>query len=216
MAKAHDLDLDLSCAQRTKNCICSQIVYNLKNTSDSKWFEINGKTGELYLKQWNRPIGEGKYLVLIVAKAANVRSKSEESELHLTVIIQNSLNRIKREAKDDTPLMTTNKEPISRQITNFQTTFSLRTLSGEPNSLTIGSTIQYRLDISLPRTSGLDLLLEMYTKDILNETFCPALTLYNISVSSRVAGIGFLTNGAPPKPKMMLNKVNTNLVKSLT
>ncbi|CAG2107091.1 unnamed protein product, partial [Medioppia subpectinata] len=61
------------------------------------------------------------------------------------------------------------------------------------------------------RTSGLDLLLELYTKDILNEDYSPALSLYNITVSNKVAGIGFLTNGAPPKPKLHLNQINNNV-----
>lgn len=219
VAKARDLDLDITCDQKKKDCICADIIYELEEkNSDQKLFRIDSKSGEIYLREADKTINDFKYEAVIRAKPGFNRSDTKASELHLTLIIQNQLNRIKREskeskeAKEETPLMTTNKEPISRQITNFQTTFNLRTLSGDPNSLIIGNTIQYRLDVSLPRTSGLDLLLEIYTKDVINDEFLPALTLYNISVSNKVAGIGFLTNGVPPKPKMLLNKINNNIV----
>ena len=47
---------------------------------------------------------------------------------------------------------------------------------------------------------------------MINEDYSPALSLYNVSVSNKVAGIGFLTNGAPPKPKMYLSNINNNVV----
>ncbi|XP_054159703.1 uncharacterized protein LOC128957912, partial [Oppia nitens] len=164
-----------------------------------------------------------RYLVIIRAQSANKKFNTKYSDLHLTIVIQNQLNRIKRETninknenKEDKALLTTNSEPIPRQITNFQTTFNLRILSGDTNSLTIGKVVQYKLDISLPRTSGLDLLLEIYTKDIINDTYYPALSLFNVSVSNKVAGIGFISTGGPPKPKMFFNSINNNVYDKIT
>ena len=103
-------------------------------------------------------------------------------------------------------------EPISKQITNFQTTFNLNILNGEPNELVTGDTIQYRLDVSLPKTSGMDLVIELYTKDILNVSYSPALTLYNITIPVSIPGIRFLQSGVPPRPQMILNPIINNVV----
>jgi hypothetical protein len=214
-AKATDKDLDISCDHRKTKCICAQIVYGLdEQNAFNELFEIDPKNGDIFLTKPEKIIDGEKYSVVITAKSAHKLSQTKASKLRLTFIIQNELHRIRREAApDQKSFMTTNKEPLLRQITNFQTTFNLRTLSGEPNALIVGNTIQYRLDIALPRTSNIDLLVELLTKDALNHNYSPALSLYNVTVQNRVTGIGFLTNGAPPKPKMHYNHINRNVVK---
>jgi hypothetical protein len=217
-AKATDRDLDISCDYRKTKCICAEIVYGLdEQNAINELFKIDPKNGDIFLTKPEKVNDGERYSVVITAKSAHKLSKTKASKLRLTFIIQNELHRIKREAApDQKSFMTTNKEPLSRQINNFQTTFNLRTLSGEPNALIVGNTIQYRLDISLPRTSNIDLLVELLTKDVINHNYSPALTLYNVSVQNRVPGISFLTNGAPPKPKMHLNHINPNVVKDLS
>lgn len=206
VAKAYDEDSSVSCKGR-KNCLCSEINYQLEDSqSYDGLFKINAKNGGLFVTDLHKIVLDKKYNIVILAKPAHENHNFTPSQLQLTIIFENELHRVRR-SSDPSP-----DERISKRITNFQTTFNLNILDGEPNELVTGDTIQYRLDVSLPKTSGMDLVIELYTKDILNVSYSPALTLYNITIPSSIPGIRFIQSGVPPKPQMILNPIINNVV----
>lgn len=138
------------------------------------------------------------YKLAVVASA--VKSNYTD-QLNIDVSIEENLGRVKRHTGKSKK---SNEESEGGEIQ--PTSFGLRTLAGDINSIQLGSSIQYKLEIALPRTS-VDLVLEIVSTGKTQ----PALSLYNFTTAQRVPGISF----SNPTPKFFMSNVSKNVVRIL-
>lgn len=67
-----------------------------------------------------------------------------------------------------------------------------------------GGFLKYQLEILLPKTDGMDLTVEFFTKDIGNGNYTPVLAIFNVEVLDKPEGVTF-TKGAQPHIEMLLS-----------
>lgn len=200
--KALDEDSTL-CTTAHKTCLCADILYKL--SSADNLFAVNGSSGEVYITAPNKLKTNEEYSLSVKALASYEKEQDIFDEFHLKVIVQDGLGRVKRQASRKSNKVA---ESAFKNVESFATSFGLRTVAGEVNSLQVGSSIHYRLEIALPRAS-VDLLLEIYTRDShTGNKSAPALSLYNFTIPHRVSGISFST----PEPKFFLSNKSRNVV----
>ena len=219
MVKAVDEDLASTCGNR-KPCFCADIAYKLI-TGDADIFALNQTSGEVSIKNTKKLTTGGEYSLAVKALPAkgiqteepNVEDDDDENVFRLTVFVEEELGRVKRQLQSSPSTRKKNTKNTADQsafknVESFATSFGLRTVAGEVNSLQVGSSIHYRLEIALPRAT-IDLFLEIYTKDSHtgNKSY-PALSLYNFTIPHRVSGIAFAT----PEPQFFLSNKSRNVV----
>lgn len=204
--KAEDEDVHL--CNPDQLCACAEIVYKL--SAPNELFSINSNSGEVFITEPNNLKTDREYILLVSAISNRTNLDMDSfNQFQLKVIIQEEfLGRVKRQVGRKKSKTIT--EPTGKNIENVATSFNLRTVSGEVNSLQVGGTIHYRLEIALPRSS-LDLLLEIYTNDspqLGSNKSSPALSIYNFTIPHRVAGISFNN----PEPQYFLSNKSPNVV----
>lgn len=135
-ARAIDKDSSITCKE--KQCKCAESIYSLQNPDDYNGLFNLVENGTLLISDIDLIEDEKRYEIVIIAGSAE--NKKAKDRLHLSVEFESDLHRVKRSIK-------TNSEPINKQIANFQTTFNLKVLAGEPGTLVVGNTVQYKLEV---------------------------------------------------------------------
>lgn len=220
VVKAVDEDAKFTCDNKTP-CSCSEITYKLAS-GDSEAFLLNETSGEITIKNAKKLATGGKYSLVIKALPKNIFDQSdsednfEDNQFHLTVLVEEELGRVKRQlqssssSRKKSPKNTADQSAF-KNVESFATSFGLRTVAGEVNSLQVGSSIHYRLEIALPRAT-IDLFLEIYTKDAGHSGSkgggAPGLSLYNFTIPPRLSGISF----SSPEPQFFLSSKARNVV----
>ncbi|XP_054709943.1 uncharacterized protein LOC129219686 [Uloborus diversus] len=68
----------------------------------------------------------------------------------------------------------------------------------------VGRRLDFRLEIMIPKTDGMDLTVEFFTKDIGNGNYTPVLALFNVKVEDKPDGLSY-TKGKEPHIEMLLS-----------
>jgi len=175
------IDKDSIFCSPNKSCACADIVYELARPSEL--FSVNRNSGHVIVNDPFALKNNSEHALIVRAfpklsfENDSLVDKSLADEFQLIVVVQEVLGRVKRQAsrkKSKTP------DSASKSIESFSASFSLRTVAGEVNSLQVGGSIHYRLEIALPRAS-VDLLLEIHSRDShTGNKSSPALSLYNV------------------------------------
>lgn len=210
--KAVDDDSRREC-HRSKECPCAMIKYQLQDSQDALYFRLNETNGRLSIKQLamhEDEVTQSEYHLEVIA--ISVKGNHPSAEHKLTIKVQRQLNRLKRQAKKyksgKAETSATTKTPSGTESNPIA--FGLRTVSGEVNSLKVGDSIHYRLEIALPRATINGLILEVLTRAALSgDKSAPSLSLYNFTIPSKVPSISFST----PEPKYFLSNRSRNVVR---
>lgn len=137
--KAFDQDTRLCAAN--KLCKCGDIVYKL--SAGNQLFDVNGTSGEIFLKAPEKMLVDSEYGLSVRALPRHSLAEDESTfdEFHLIILVQEALGRVKRQAQKKKGKT---GEAVAKNVEAFPTSFSLRTVAGEVNSLQVGSSIHYR------------------------------------------------------------------------
>lgn len=204
-ARAVDNDKDSSLCQESKNCSCAAIEYKIQQQQPEnaleQLFSINRTTGELFISSPENIELETEYKLIVMAFNPNTplinadNNDKQMAMMNIFIKVQNNLERIKRQAAADDE---------DEQIPGL--TFRLRTLGGETNSLQVGNSIHYKMEIALPKGPS-DLLLDIITLDIpmANRS---SISLYNFSMPFESSAIQFNI----PEPKFYFSNYTANVV----
>lgn len=199
----------------TKTCPCALIKYQLRDNLHASYFRLNETNGRLAIRQL--PIGEdeeseGEYhLEVLAIPGNNIHPPAMQK---LTIKVQRQLNRLKRQARKQTSGKSGRGDTSATTKTSSGETnpiaFGLRTVAGEVNSLKVGDSIHYRLEMALPRATINGLILEVFTRGSHSgDKNPPSLSLYNFTIPSKVPSISF----AAPEPKYFLSNRSHNVVR---
>lgn len=190
---AKAFDEDITSCQSTRRCLCADINYQMNG--NDHLFKIDSNTGNIYVVDKDKLHSGNEYDMIVTASSFK---SNYSDQLKIKAIVEENLGRVKRQAGR-------NKKGFDEGELN-PTSFSLRTIAGEVNSLQLGGCIHYRLEISIPK-STVDLILEVSTNSETVKNF-PALSLYNFTEPSRVPGLTF----PKPEAKFYLSNKTQNVV----
>lgn len=211
-ARALDRDLETTCDGR-EPCDCAQIRYAVVSGNHYALFSVDNVTGRVVLDDPDHLIEGVSFPVTLGAWSPEAfengtepdsttqvtfyLDSAEQHDDHGQVITADDIragrryNRTKREAP-----------PASTDSENHKTDFKLTIVSGDPSSMELGRVLEYELTITVPPTERLDLLVDMFTKDVIAENYVPPLAIFNVKTElppEMTFSVG------EPVPKMMLS-----------
>lgn len=208
------VDEDSHQCRTSRPCECGHVKYTLLDQSGM--FTLNTTTGQLFVTPSDDTVSmmDKSFDVQVVAHTASRQSDYRSDPLKLTITAQQEINRIKRDTNKRKVNKPTDSKPVGNADNAPTVTFSLRTVAGEVNSLQVGNSIHYRLEIALPRGT-VDLILQIYTKDSYADSkvnvdkSIPAISIYNFSIPQRIPSISYNI----PEPKFELSNKSRNVVR---
>lgn len=201
------MDQDSSMCNENGNCSCATIEYKIQQQQPKneleQLFGINRTTGELFILSPEIVELETEYKLIVMAynpntPLINADNDKQMAMMNIFIKVQNNLERIRRQATGDDE---------DERIPGL--TFRLRTLGGETNSLQVGNSIHYKMEIALPKGPS-DLLLDIITLDIpmANRS---SISLYNFSMPFESTAIQFNI----PEPKFYFSNYTANVVSKI-
>ncbi|KAL1435925.1 hypothetical protein MTO96_010694 [Rhipicephalus appendiculatus] len=210
-AAAKDRDLEDTCEGR-EPCACALNSYAIVAGNRYQLFSVDNVTGQVTLEDPHHLV-EGRpvpgHLWRLVAGEPRERHRAghhhaaEDHEEHshaLTGDIDRAShvhNRTKRQAP-----------PSSTDSENYRTDFKLNIVSGDPASMELGRVLEYELQITVPPTERLDLLIDIFTKDVIAENYVPPLAIFDVKTDlppEMTFSVG------EPEPKMILSESLRNV-----
>ncbi|KAG8175992.1 hypothetical protein JTE90_018058 [Oedothorax gibbosus] len=213
-AQALDGDLGSTCPLEAMICDCAETRYSVTAGDPDRLFYVNNLTGEVYVKEASKVVSGKTYNLTITAKSARgQQSPSPNAYLLLRIVIddlhhhlakvleQNALTWLGDDTWDET---SPSRKKRSTDPENSNTEFNFTLVSGELETMETGGFLKYQLEILLPKTDGMDLTVEFFTKEIGNGNYTPVLALFNVEVLDKPEGVTF-SKGDQPHTEMLLS-----------
>ncbi|KAH6927784.1 hypothetical protein HPB50_008618 [Hyalomma asiaticum] len=211
-AAAKDRDLEDTCEGR-EPCACAVNSYAIVAGNRYQLFAVDNVTGQVTLEDPHHlvegvpfPVTFGAWspgslendtdpdTTMQVTFYLDTAEDHEEHSHALSGDIDGAShrhNRTKREAP-----------PSSTDSENYRTDFKLNIVSGDPASMELGRVLEYELQITVPPTERLDLLIDIFTKDVIAENYVPPLAIFDVKTDlppEMTFSVG------EPEPKMILS-----------
>lgn len=218
-ARALDRDLETTCSGK-QPCDCAQARYAIVAGNHYELFSVDNVTGSVQLDDPDHLIEGVSFPVTIGAwtPEAYENGTDPDSTMQVTFYLDSAddhndhgqvitaedvragrrYNRTKREAP-----------PASTDSENYKTDFKLTIVSGDPGAMELGRVLEYELVITVPPTERLDLLVDIFTKDVIAENYVPPLAIFNVKTElppEMTFSVG------EPVPKLMLSESIKNVV----
>ncbi|XP_070395264.1 uncharacterized protein [Dermacentor albipictus] len=217
-AVAKDRDLEDTCEGR-EPCACAVNSYGMVAGNRYQLFSVDNVTGHVTLEDPHHlvegvpfPVTFGAWspgsfendtdpdTTMQVTFYLDTAEDHEEHSHALTGDIDRARhfhNRTKRQAP-----------PSSTDSENYRTDFKLNIVSGDPASMELGRVLEYELQITVPPTERLDLLVDIFTKDVIAENYVPPLAIFDVKTDlppEMTFSVG------EPEPKMILSESLRNV-----
>ncbi|CAN7989322.1 unnamed protein product, partial [Ixodes hexagonus] len=217
-ARALDRDLETTCSGQ-EPCDCAQVRYAVVSGNHYALFSVDNVTGRVVLDDPDHLIEGVSFPVTLGAWSPEAfengtepdsttqvtfyLDSAEQHDDHGQVVTADDIragrryNRTKREAP-----------PASTDSENYKTDFKLTIVSGDPGTMELGRVLEYELLITVPPTERLDLLVDIFTKDVIAENYVPPLAIFNVK-TELPPEMSFSVG--EPVPKMMLSEAVKNV-----
>ncbi|XP_076335165.1 uncharacterized protein LOC143238644 [Tachypleus tridentatus] len=218
-AHAYDWDVDTICLPQSAGCDCGQVSYYIISETTNGPFIINNATGEVYIRDPVGLAVGTFYKVVIQARGPYNETSDYSGTMEVLFYLDEDfpadqeIQPIMIPTKQgegnienvDTKFIGTWDEnddlaphirekrqaEVSLDPNNHLTSFNLSILSGDPATMEIGKFIDYKLEILVPQTSQLDLIVEIFTKEVADPSYTPGLALYNVVVGPKPDGMDY-------------------------
>ncbi|XP_023222484.1 uncharacterized protein LOC111623972 isoform X2 [Centruroides sculpturatus] len=209
-AQAFDNDYDSTCARNEVRCDCSLIFYYL--VDEKEFFSINNVTGEVYIKEPVGLLSVGIYTILVEAKGLNHEWDTASGVIQVTFYLSNDIWTDQEQITKNV-MKNASNVPLIRQkredsVNNQMTSFELSKIEGEEEKMEIGKTVCYSLAIKVPKTEKLDVIVEIFTKQINNNSYLPTFALCKVQIKPSGDAISY--SQEKPHIRMILSDhINT-------
>ncbi|XP_077538443.1 uncharacterized protein LOC144151313 isoform X2 [Haemaphysalis longicornis] len=217
-AVARDRDLDETCEGR-EPCACATTSYAIVAGNRYQLFSVDNATGHVTLDDPHHLVEGVPFPVTLGAwsPASYENGSDPDSTMQVTFYLDTTEdhadhshpltgdgdksghrhNRTKREAP-----------PSSSDSENYRTDFKLNIVSGDPATMELGRVLEYELQVTIPPTERLDLLVDIFTKDVIAENYVPPLAIFGVKADlppEMTFSLG------EPTPKMILSESLNNV-----
>ncbi|XP_064473540.1 uncharacterized protein LOC135388127 [Ornithodoros turicata] len=214
-ASASDLDLEKTCSGR-EPCECAQVYYDIIAGNPYELFSVDNVSGNVMIKYPEHLDERASFPVTFGAWSKAALENNTEPESTMKVIFyldtsdefhgpgfildHNEIAAGRRSRRKREALL-----PQQSESLNYRTDFQLTIVGGDPSAMELGRVLEYELVISVPPTERMDLLVDIFTKDVIADNYVPPLAIYDIK--TEIPPEMTFTNGEPAINKMLSESV---------
>ncbi|OQR76626.1 hypothetical protein BIW11_07664, partial [Tropilaelaps mercedesae] len=210
-AIASDRDFNTTCSDVRGACFCAQVSYAIIAGNHKEVFTLEESSGRLYVSNPAAFLERHVFHLEIGAwaRATADNDTDPDSVLRLRVASKKShpnaidYHRAKREAQIGEDELKPEEENE-----NYKTNFKLTLKSGDAAAMEIGKVLNFELVVTVPPTERLDLQLDIFTKDVVADSFNPVLGIFDMIIN--VPPEMTLSSGEPQVTKMLSSQQESN------